>query len=70
MYRILPPTAMLGYGFPQKSFERAMEMDLNSIAVDAHVPLKGEECWVIIPAFQILSLCHSAKILLKRLLAT
>ncbi len=70
MYRILPSTAILGYGFPQKSFERAMEMDLNFIAVDAHVPLKGEECWVLIQAVQTLSLCHSAKILLQRLFAT
>jgi hypothetical protein len=35
MYRILSPTAILGYGFPQDSFERAMACDLSLIAVDA-----------------------------------
>lgn len=34
-YRILSPTAILGYGFPKASFEKAMKLKLNLIAVDA-----------------------------------
>ena len=33
--RILSPTAILGYGFPKKSFERGLEMEPDLIAVDA-----------------------------------
>jgi len=35
IYRILSPTAILGYGFPEQSFEAAMEYKLDLIAVDA-----------------------------------
>jgi len=35
MYRILSPTAILGYGFPISSFEKAMELEINLIGVDA-----------------------------------
>jgi len=35
MYRILSPTAILGYGFPEASFEAALDYDLDLIAVDA-----------------------------------
>lgn len=35
MYRILSATAILGYGFPESSFARAMAFDLDLIAVDA-----------------------------------
>jgi hypothetical protein len=35
VYRILSPTAILGYGFPDDSFDRAMALDLDLIAVDA-----------------------------------
>ncbi len=35
MYRILSPTAILGYGFPEASFKKALEYDLDLIAVDA-----------------------------------
>ncbi len=35
MYRILSPTAILGYGFPEESFHRAMKLKLDLIAVDA-----------------------------------
>lgn len=35
LYRILSPTAILGYGFPEASFKKAMEMELDLIAVDA-----------------------------------
>ena len=35
MYRILSPTAILGYGFPKPSFAKAMELDIDLIAVDA-----------------------------------
>lgn len=34
-YRVLSPTAILGYGFPQSSFERGMSMCPDVIAVDA-----------------------------------
>ncbi|GAB6139033.1 acyclic terpene utilization AtuA family protein [Halanaerobaculum tunisiense] len=33
--RVLSPTAILGYGFPQDSFERGLEKDPDLIAVDA-----------------------------------
>ena len=32
--RILSPTAILGYGFPDRSFTRALERDPDLIAVD------------------------------------
>jgi len=35
IYRILSPTAILGYGFPDASFQAAMELKLDLIAVDA-----------------------------------
>jgi len=35
VYRILSPTAILGYGFPEPSFKKALEYDLDLIAVDA-----------------------------------
>ena len=35
MYRILSPTAILGYGFPVSSFEKAMDLKLDLIAADA-----------------------------------
>lgn len=34
-FRILSPTAILGYGFPEESFERGMAMKPDLIAVDA-----------------------------------
>jgi len=34
-YRILSPTAILGYGFPEASFRKAMDLDIDLIAVDA-----------------------------------
>tara|TARA_R100001143_G_scaffold63539_1_gene71474 strand:- start:1042 stop:3090 length:2049 start_codon:yes stop_codon:yes gene_type:complete len=34
-YRILSPTAILGYGFPAASFDAAMALELDLIAVDA-----------------------------------
>ena len=34
-YRILSPTAILGYGFPEASFNKAMGLDIDLIAVDA-----------------------------------
>ena len=33
--RILSPTAILGYGFPQSSFQRGLDRDPHVIAVDA-----------------------------------
>jgi hypothetical protein len=35
MYRIFSPTAILGYGFPKSSFDNAMDLKLDLIAVDA-----------------------------------
>ena len=34
-FRILSPTAILGYGFPEASFKQALSLDLDLIAVDA-----------------------------------
>ena len=34
-FKVLSPTAILGYGFPQESFYRAMDMNPDAIAVDA-----------------------------------
>ncbi|MFW6034767.1 MAG: acyclic terpene utilization AtuA family protein [Halothermotrichaceae bacterium] len=33
-FKILSPTAILGYGFPEKSFYRGLEMGVDAIAVD------------------------------------
>jgi len=35
VYRILSPTAILGYGFPEESFQAALEQRIDLIAVDA-----------------------------------
>lgn len=35
MYRILSPTAILGYGFPVESFKSALKQEIDLIAVDA-----------------------------------
>ncbi len=35
IFRILSPTAILGYGFPERSFEQAMQEHIDLIAVDA-----------------------------------
>ncbi len=35
IYRILSSTAILGYGFPESSFQMAMELNIDLIAVDA-----------------------------------
>ena len=35
VFRVLSPTAILGYGFPEKSFRRGMEKNPHLIAVDA-----------------------------------
>jgi len=35
MFKVLSPTAILGYGFPEKSFQRGMEKCPDLIAVDA-----------------------------------
>ena len=35
MYRIVSPTAILGYGFPEHSFRKALEGNVDLIAVDA-----------------------------------
>ncbi|EDV0150093.1 3-methylaspartate ammonia-lyase, partial [Salmonella enterica subsp. enterica] len=34
-FKILSPTAILGYGFPEESFMKAMEESPDLIAVDA-----------------------------------
>lgn len=34
-FKILSPTAILGYGFPEESFRKAMEASPDLIAVDA-----------------------------------
>lgn len=34
-YKVLSPTAILGYGFPEKSFQKGMEQGPDLIAVDA-----------------------------------
>ena len=34
-FRVLSPTAILGYGFPEKSFARGMASEPHVIAVDA-----------------------------------
>lgn len=34
-FKILSPTAILGYGFPEESFRKAMEESPDLIAVDA-----------------------------------
>ncbi|NTW17573.1 MAG: 3-methylaspartate ammonia-lyase, partial [Syntrophaceae bacterium] len=35
VFKVLSPTAILGYGFPEKSFFRGMEKSPHLIAVDA-----------------------------------
>lgn len=35
VFRILSPSAILGYGFPEESFNRALEQGIDLIAVDA-----------------------------------
>lgn len=44
-FKILSPTAILGYGFPEESFRKAMEESPDLIAVDAgssdRPPLRG-----------------------------
>lgn len=34
-FKVLSPTAILGYGFPEESFNKAMEESPDLIAVDA-----------------------------------
>ncbi len=34
-FKVLSPTAILGYGFPEKSFRRGIEKKPDLIAVDA-----------------------------------
>lgn len=38
-FKVLSPTAILGYGFPEESFRKAMAESPDLIAVDAALPI-------------------------------
>ena len=44
-FKILSPTAILGYGFPEESFRKAMEESPDLIAVDAGSSDPGPTIW-------------------------
>jgi hypothetical protein len=44
-FKILSPTAILGYGFPEESFRKAMEESPDLIAVDAGSSDPGPTTW-------------------------
>lgn len=44
-FKILSPTAILGYGFPEESFMRAMEESPDLIAVDAGSSTQALTIW-------------------------
>lgn len=46
-FKILSPTAILGYGFPEESFMKAMEESPDLIAVDAGLLTR-----VLLPRFR------------------